>query len=214
MCAHYVGFSDARVRALIAELTPTTPQEYEAARQGELELPDMPIDVYPKVENSIITPTFDTAIGVPELTSGMLESTPLQWGFTPTWSQQPIFNTRIESADKPTWRTPMEHRRCIIACRSFYEAHRTETTISERTARPIKQQYQFTVPDEPTMFIGAVRRNHEYSMVTTVANDTMMPVHSRMPLILRPEEAALWLSPDYRLLADRSMIPLDLAPVQ
>ena len=71
----------------------------------------------------------------------------------------------------------MEHERCIIACRWFYESSGTETRISECTGRTIKQQYMFTIPRMPVIFIGGIHRSHEYSMVTTRANASMAPVH-------------------------------------
>ncbi len=86
----------------------------------------------------------------------------------------------------------MEHDRCIIACRWFYESSGTETRISESTGRTIKQQYMFTIPRMPVIFIGGIHRSHEYSMVTTRANASMAPVHPRMPLILHPNELTTW----------------------
>ncbi len=161
----------------------------------------------------VIVPTFDTAVGVERLASGALERADLEWGYSSQWNPQPIFNTRIESADKPIWRASMEHDRCIIACRWFYESSGTETRISERTGRTIKQQYMFTIPRMPVIFIGGIHRSHEYSTVTTRANASMAPVHPRMPLILHPTELTTWLGPDYMRLADRSAVPLDAQPV-
>jgi putative SOS response-associated peptidase YedK len=34
------------------------------------------------------------------------------------------------------------------------------------------------------------------TIVTTAANNTMSPVHDRMPVIVRPELESLWLNPD------------------
>ncbi len=62
----------------------------------------------------------------------------------------------------------------------------------------------------PVIFIGGIRRDDEYSMVTTRANALMEPVHERMPLILHPTELTTWLGPDYMRLADRSQVPLAL----
>ena len=145
--------------------------------------------------------------------NGSLRTAEAQWGFEQQWTPQPVFNTRIESADKPMWRASMEHDRCVIACRWFYESHGSETAVSERTGRQIKQQYVFRVPDEPVILIGGVRRGSQFSMVTTQANADMKPIHPRMPLIVRQGELDLWLGPDYRALADRSDIPLESKPV-
>ncbi|MEE1296014.1 MAG: SOS response-associated peptidase family protein [Bifidobacterium sp.] len=217
MCAHYVGLTDERVRLVISELTGGSVEDLRAAdpwEQAELDLPDSGgeeprVDVFPKAVTPVIAAEFDTAVGVPELAPGTLAPMELSWGFTPQWTSDVVFNTRIESADKPMWRAPMEHGRCLVAARRFYEASGTEMTVSARTGRPIKQQYVFSEPGVDVMLIGAVRRGGEFSLVTTRANADMAPVHPRMPLIVRPGEVDLWFGPDYRALADRSDIRLD-----
>lgn len=228
MCAHYLGLSDEEVDRLVEQLSGERPEQPEPRpaeattpqyEQRELDYPQSSgspreererrwIDVYPKTVSPVIVPTFDTAVGVGDLTPGTLERADLSWGYRTQWNPQPIFNTRIESADKPIWRPSMEHDRCIIACRRFYEFSGTETRVSERTGRVVKQRYAFVVPDMPVMFIGGIRRGDEYSMITTRANAAMAPVHPRMPLILHPTELTTWLGPQYMRLADRSVVPL------
>lgn len=232
MCAHYLGLSDEEVDRLVEQLSgerlerpESSPAEAAAPQyeQRELDYPQSErrssvslreererrwVDVYPKTVSPVIVPTFDTAAGVGELTPGALERAELSWGYRMQWNPQPIFNTRIESADKPIWRASMEHDRCVIACRRFYEFSGTETRVSGRTGRVVKQQYAFTVPGMPIMFIGGIRRGDEYSMITTHANAAMAPVHPRMPLILHPTELTTWLGPQYMRLADRSAVPL------
>ncbi|WP_022859381.1 SOS response-associated peptidase family protein [Bifidobacterium magnum] len=208
MCAHYTGFSDEDIDLLVAQLMGEEPQSQETQSQSNQDRKR--IDVYPQQVAPVIVPTFDTSVGVPQFAQGTLERADLEWGYSSQWNPRPIFNTRIESADKPIWRSSMEHGRCVIACRSFYESSGTETRISERTGRPIKQQYIFTIPNMPVIFIGGIRRDDEYSMVTTRANALMEPVHARMPLILHPTELTTWLGPDYMRLADRSQVPLAL----
>ncbi len=173
MCAHYVGLSDEEIDALVARLSgerhervvKQVPEpEIAAYEQRELDYPDPVehrartevensahterewIDVYPKHVSPVIVPTFDTAVGVAQFEPGALECADLTWGYSSQWNPRPMFNTRIESADKPIWRASIEHERCIIACRQFYESSGTETRVSERTGRTIKQQYVFTIP--------------------------------------------------------------------
>lgn len=216
MCAHYVGLTDERVRQIVDYLNAQLSEHAEPAsvEQFELELPQAGVDVYPKSVAPVITASWDTAQDLQSIAGEQLQSEQLQWGFETAWSKDLIFNTRIESADKPMWRAAMEHSRCLVACRWFYESHRSETTISERTGRTIKQQYAFRLPNAPIMLIGCVRRGTEFSMVTTQANADMEPVHARMPLILRPDEIELWLSAEYQLLRDRAEIQLDVKKVE
>lgn len=187
MCAHYLGLTDAELERLVDELTMQC-QRSRARVGADDEFAGVGVEAYPKSVVPIIVPKFDTAVGVPELEPGSLETARAQWGFEQQWTPQPVFNTRIESADKPMWRAPMEHDRCVIACRWFYESHGSEMAVSARTGRKIKQQYVFRVPDEPVMLIGGVRRGSQFSMVTTQANADMEPIHPRMPLIVRQGE--------------------------
>ncbi|MEY8563064.1 SOS response-associated peptidase family protein [Eggerthellaceae bacterium 3-80] len=131
------------------------------------------------------------------------------WGFEESWKNGVVFNTRIESADKPMWRESLAHRRCVICARGFFETHATETVPSPKTGRMIKAQYEFNVPDQSILFIGGIWKEDRFSMVTTQANADMVPIHHRMPLVLRPAELASWFGPEYLRLADRSAIPLE-----
>ena len=132
----------------------------------------------------------------------------MRWGFEESWKPGVVFNTRIESAGKPMWRDSMEHRRCIIPVRSFFETSATGTEPSPRTGRPVRRSFEFTAPNSLVTLIGGVWKGDRFSMVTTEANRWMAPVHHRMPLVLRPSELAQWLGPDYLRLADRSSVEL------
>lgn len=167
---------------------------------------------YPKSFAPIIVPRFDTALPSPMLTMETLHVAQLSWGFQEPWKPGVVFNTRIESADRPMWRDAMEHRRCVIPVPAFFETHREETHPSPRTGKPIKRQYEFRTPESPVILIGCIWRDDCFSMVTTQANGCMAPIHHRMPLIVRQEELPIWFGPDYRALADRSGIMLDAQP--
>ncbi len=132
----------------------------------------------------------------------------MRWGFEESWKPGVVFNTRIESAGKPMWRDSMEHRRCIIPVRSFFETSATETVPSPRTGRPVRRSFEFAEPNSHVTFVGGMWKGDRFSMVTTEANRWMAPVHHRMPLVLRPGELAQWLGPDYLRLADRSSVEL------
>lgn len=192
--------------------------------------PDWPVqttEAYPKSVVPLIVPTFDTAViapasvfaakspnaSLPAFAPGSLDVRKLSWGFEESWKPGVVFNTRIESATKPTWRESMQHRRCILPVHAFFETHREETYPSLKTGKPIKRQYEFRVPGQDIIFIGCTWRGDNFSMVTTDANADMAAIHNRMPLIVRQEELPLWLGPDYQQLADRSEIRLEAQPV-
>ena len=102
---------------------------------------------------------------------------------------KPVNNARRDKLDSWFWQSSFTHRRCIIPVSAFAEAE------GERGG---KTRTWFTAPDAPLLTIGGIWRNSEewgrsYSMVMTDANETVAPLHDRMPVILRPGDVATWL---------------------
>ncbi len=100
--------------------------------------------------------------------------------------------------EKPAFREAFKKRRCIIPADGFYEWQRTGGK---------KQPFFFQMRDEsPFGFAGLWERWQDgegeaiesCTIVTTEANEVLRPVHDRMPVILHPEEYALWLGGDER----------------
>lgn len=167
------------------------------------ELPDWPArpSAYPGSEAPVIMPG-----------EGGLEARPLRWGFETSWQKGLLFNTRIETALGPRpslWRNPIREGRCIVTTGGFFEPHRSETRPSPRTGRPVKQHYLFRNPTDTPLLLAAVAGDGCFSVVTTEPNGAMAPIHDRMPLVLRPEEASAWLGPDFAALADRTGVALE-----
>ena len=119
---------------------------------------------------------------------------PMRWGFIPTWYDKPnggplLINARAETiAEKPAFREACRQRRCLIAADGFYEWHRDGDT-------PLP--YWVTRTDGAPMVFGGIWQNWgdqaTCAIVTTDANADMAPIHDRLPLILPPDDWALWL---------------------
>lgn len=150
-----------------------------------------------------ITPRFNIApsqqvpvvVGGPEGRALKL----MRWGFQPAWMKQPKgappINARAETlAERPMFREAVARGRCIIPSTGFYE---WVAAPGEKAKRPMHLRLKggglfgfaglwTAAPDgEPTCAI-----------VTTAANALIEPLHTRMPVILDPEDEALWLDPD------------------
>lgn len=137
----------------------------------------------------------------------------LHWGIPAPWDEgKTLFNTRIETAlgqKDGIWSDAVRHGRCIVPTWGFFEPSATETTLSPRTGRPVKRQYEFSLPEGPTLLAG-VRVQEAFSVVTTEPNASVAPIHDRMPVVLRQDEARQWLYGDYASLADREGIALNV----
>lgn len=206
MCKRCIIFTYDEVLDIVMKLEVGAPLNFN---------PDWPVrttEAYPKSVAPLIVPKFDTAASAPTFTPGSLGVQELSWGFEESWKPGVVFNTRIESAAKPTWQESMQHRRCILPVPAFFETHREETYPSPKTGKLIKRQYEFRVPGQDIIFIGCTWRENTFSMVTTNANTDMAPIHHRMPLIVRQEELPLWFGPNYQQLANRSEIRLEAQP--
>lgn len=152
MCGRCVIFTYDEVLEVVREVEVGVPLNVD---------PDWParrIEAYPKSVAPLIVTTFDTALEAPSLTQGSLTARELSWGFEESWKPGVVFNTRIESADKPTWRDSMEHRRCVLPVPAFFESSQSETFPSPKTGKPIKRQYEFRVPGQDVILIGCTWR--------------------------------------------------------
>ena len=109
----------------------------------------------------------------------------MKWGY-----QLPgtlVINARAETApEKPLFRRSLAAHRCLIPATAFYEWDAG------------KRKYQFTLPEEPVFYMAGLfdRRDGEdcYCVLTTAANDSMKPVHNRMPLVVPKRQISAWLT--------------------
>jgi putative SOS response-associated peptidase YedK len=154
----------------------------------------------PDVPN--LSPRFNVAPSQPVVTVRQLPQgrhmAMLTWGLVPHWSHEPqaFINARSETAaDKPAFRGPFRRRRCLIAADGFYEWKREGKR---------KQPYFFTLPhNNPFAFAGLWDRwegngsgVEGCTILTTDANESVQPVHERMPVILETQDWDVWLDPD------------------
>lgn len=143
----------------------------------------------------------------------------LTWGFALEGRRGAVYNTRIDTAldqlrrgRRGMWSQAIEHGRCFVPVRAFYESHGSETVPSEKTGRPVRRQYPFRLPGAGAFLLAGVHHEGQLSIVTTAPNADVALVHDRMPLVLGPGESGVWLGPDFARLADRSGIQLETEP--
>ena len=125
----------------------------------------------------------------------------LYWGLVPSWADDPsvgnrMINARAETAaDKPSFRTALRRRRCLIVADGFYEWQR----LGQRR----QPMFIHMRDDRPLAFAGLwdswEGADHSAlescTILTTEANDLVRPIHDRMPVILAPADYARWLDP-------------------
>lgn len=126
----------------------------------------------------------------------------MQWGLIPSWATDPAIGSRLINAraetvtEKPSFRSAVKSRRCIVPADSFYEWKK----------RPAGGKTPLRISPEPpriAAFAGLWERWKNpageevlsFTIITTTASEQVASIHDRMPLILAPEEETTWLNP-------------------
>ena len=139
----------------------------------------------------------------------------MRWGLVPFWAKDLKVGTRMINAvgetasAKPAFRAAFKKRRCLVLANGFYEWRKEgklkiPTYIYPRNGDPMAFAGLWETWQSPE---GQVIRS--CTIITTVANPFIQPVHHRMPVILSGETQALWLDP---LTEDREILEPLLIP--
>jgi putative SOS response-associated peptidase YedK len=122
----------------------------------------------------------------------------VQWGLIPAWSREPrtkysTINARIESvAQKPAYRMPFRHRRCLIPADGFYEWKVINGNKIPHHIR-MKDGSVFAFAGLWDHWEGEEQTLDSCTIIVMPANEVMKPVHERMPAIIAPAHYDLWL---------------------
>jgi len=123
----------------------------------------------------------------------------LKWGLIPSWAKDAsignhMINARSETVDqKPSFRTALKHRRCIVPASGFYEWQSVEGK---------KHPLYIKLSDDSLMMLAGIWDHwknpdgaviESFSILTTSSNDLIKPLHERMPVILDTEDKDAWL---------------------
>ena len=126
------------------------------------------------------------------------------WGF-PGKEGGLIINARSETAlQKPMFSSSVMYRRCAIPAEYFFEWDYAKNMV------------RFTDPARAIMFLAGFWNIYEnimrFVVMTTAANETMVPVHDRMPLMIAAGDVRRWIldNNSYQQLLGLSMPMLDV----
>ena len=137
--------------------------------------------------------------------NGMRHMESYRWGLIPSWAKDPsigskMINARAESlAEKPSFRTALSRRRCLIPADGFYEWQAPpDGAKGAKTPMYLHRKdsglFAFAgLWDEWRTPDGSPLRS--CTIVTTAPNAVAAPIHDRMPVILHPEDEDFWLDP-------------------
>ena len=123
------------------------------------------------------------------------ELTMATWGFFPDWiknqkNSKPLFNTRWETVqEKRTFKAAFKKHRCLVPISGWYEW---------KNVNDEKQPYYFYKQNELLKAAGLYwlrsSGDIEFSIITKEAEDNLLTIHNRTPLILNNDSQKLWTS--------------------
>ncbi|RUS46472.1 SOS response-associated peptidase [Cohnella sp. AR92] len=128
----------------------------------------------------------------------------LKWGLVPPWAEDPkvankMINARAETIEeRPAYRNAYRSKRCILPADGFYEWQRSAG--GKKPMRiTLKRGGLFSLAGlYETWTSPSGEKLHTCTILTTAPNRLMAEIHDRMPVILKPEDEALWLDRQVR----------------
>ena len=168
MCGRYTFFTDKELQEVDEIIEQISNEiQLEKMKAGEI----FPTNIAP-----VLLPQDN--IVIPRL---------MVWGFPNFRNKGVIINARSETArEKKLFASSLEQKRCIIPSTGFYE---WDTT---------KKKYLFNRPDTGMLYMAGIYNQFEgenrFVILTTEANNSMVEVHDRMPVVVPKDKINDWLS--------------------
>ena len=112
--------------------------------------------------------------------------TQMRWGFRKKDQKDLLINARVETVkEKPMFNESIRYNRCVIPASGFYEWNK----IGEKASfRPLYRKVLFMAG-----IWQKVEDENQFTILTTIPNASVAPVHDRMPLVLDRDEVPQWL---------------------
>ncbi len=128
---------------------------------------------------------------------GETDLLPMMFGLVPSFQRgnpkkKLLHNARSETVTTlPSFREAVQRRRCLIPANGFYDS---------MTVGKVSRPFVFMLKDEEPFAIAGIWEPGleddlppSFSMLTTVPNDLVAPLHDRMPVVLTAPDMLRWL---------------------
>ena len=166
--------------------------------------PELLVSVYGVRPPASVAPRYNIAPTqrvhiIREDNAGIRECAEARWGLVPHWAKDisignKLINARSETViEKPSFRSAIRHRRCIVPASGFFEWAATPKG---------KVPHYITARDGSPFSIAGIWETWQApdggmlescALLTTEANSLMATIHERMPVILQPSDFEAWL---------------------
>ena len=122
----------------------------------------------------------------------------LRWGLIPFWAKDEkigykMINARSETADvKPSFKSLMVRKRCLVIADSFYEWRPNDTSKTPERIH-VQNNELFAFAGLWDKWQKGNKTVFTCTLLTKDANAFMQDIHHRMPIILPKEKETAWL---------------------
>jgi putative SOS response-associated peptidase YedK len=151
---------------------------------------------YPPQYN--IAPSQDILIVINDGKRKLIKS---RWCFVPSWSRDlntgyRMINARAETvASNRAFKSAFEKQRCLVVADGFYEWRKEGTTRKPFYLR-LKSHKPFGFAGLYSIWASPEgERLYTSTIMTTAANELVLPIHDRMPVITPADKYDVWLDP-------------------
>lgn len=146
---------------------------------------------YEKYSEGEIFPTNYVPVLVND--NGAIEPEVFKWGYPGFNNKGVIINARSETiSEKKMFKDSLVSKRCVIPSSGFYEWSHDGGQ---------KKKYQFNLPGTNVLYMAGIYRIFDgkpcFVIITTAANDSMIEIHERMPVVLDDVTVKEWLLEPY-----------------
>ena len=199
MCGRYALKEDPKVIA----------QDYNVAQAAvsEGKLASLASSVVPvtQMTSEAIVPSFNIApthlVPAVLMYDDLVTLAGFSWGLVPSWSKDPaigsrMINARVETAaEKPSFRSAIQKRRCIVPANGWYEWEK---------AGAKKIPHYFSATDDSILGMAGMFESWtapdgvvlwSVTILTTQAQPHIEHIHDRMPVLVMPQLRESWLTP-------------------
>ena len=160
----------------------------------------------PEVDERLLVPRYNIAptqpIVVVREERARRELVPVRWGLLPSWVKTPadfplLLNARSDGvATKAAFRNAFQRRRCLVPASGFYEWQTRGKVKQPFLIRPAVRGLVAFAGLWETWAGADGSEIDTAAIVTTDCNDSLRPIHNRMPAVIAPEDFGAWLSAD------------------
>ena len=133
---------------------------------------------------------------------GEREIVMMRWGLIPDWAKTPNIGLRTVNAKAETitksslFRGAFKYRRCLVPADGFYESQELDAKNMHQFAIAMKDGQLFGLAGlwERWKDQKAEVELLSFAIITTAPNESVEPVHDRMPLIIPAKDYNRWLN--------------------